>query len=544
MVSISQSDPPTISHLFPAGAQRGSTSIVTMQGEFPWPVKIWSPGIDITCQDDEGKLKIAIPYDLAPDRVWFRIYNEDGASTMQPFLVGSLPEGTEAEPNESPSEPQDLSKTSPPPNDANLTINGTLQKDHDVDCFAFHLSAGQTVVASLDANEAFGSPMDAILQIVDPAGIVVAENHDDVGLDPRLAFTAPKTGKYIARLFAFPAKPDQTIRFRGGKAYVYRLTLTTRPFITHAVPLTATLGATTTHEVRGWNIKPNTLLPSRPSDSILYQTQDDESKAPRVIRGAGWAGRANLEVVDFESFPNEVVTTEQNPLSITPSIALTGCIHEPNHTDHFRVLLQKNRPYTFRLDSVSLYSHLVAHIKLVDPKGNVATESSVSSAATDVSLNYTPKADGEYFLTVADRYDHGGFRHFYRLVVQETLADFQLSVEADRFTLTSDKPLEISVTVSRTNGESKNIESIRVEALDLPAGVTCEAVDAESNGDSAKKVTLKLVGKQHASGPIRIRGTASNGDVRFARSPEIHQVRFQQFWLTAKTVEAEGSTEE
>ena len=532
---LAQAEPPTISYLFPAGAQRGSTTTVTMDGTFTWPVKVWSPDIDISCQEKEGQLKISLPHDLNADRIWFRIYNDDGASTLYPFLVGSLPETDEVEPNPSPTESQDLSKTFAPPNDTHLTINGRLEKDHDVDCFSFHLAEGQTVVAALDANTAFGSPMDAILQIVDPDGSVLAENHDDVGLDPRLAFTATKTDKYVARLVAFPAKPDQTIRFRGGKSYVYRLTLSTQPYITHAIPLSATLGTTTLHELRGWNIPPNTFLQPRTMDAVVPAVSQDRT---HYIRASGWRGHAKIDVVDFETLPYEVVTTEQTPLSIAPPIALTGCIHEPKHVDHFRLQLQRNRPYTIRLNSTSLHSHLAAHVKLADSNGKLATQSSVAAKVSDIVLDYTPKADGEYSLTVRDRYDHGGPRSFYRLTIQPTQSDFDLSVSADRFTLTSDTPLEIPITISRTNGELKAIEAIEIQAIDLPIGVTCEPVTSETKGDSSKKVTLKLTGTQASSGPFRIRGTAANGQTQFTTSPSIHQTRFEQLWLTSKKIES------
>jgi epoxyqueuosine reductase len=42
------------------------------------------------------------------------------------------------------------------------------------------------LVAAVEANTALGSPMDAMLQVVSPRGFVLAENNDDIHLDPRL----------------------------------------------------------------------------------------------------------------------------------------------------------------------------------------------------------------------------------------------------------------------------------------------------------------------------------------------------------------------
>ena len=251
-------DAPQLKFLFPAGGQRGATTRVTCHGEFSWPIKVWSPGAQVSLGDEKGQLSIYVPRDFPSDRTWIRLYNDDGASQVVPFLVGSLPELSETEPNNTVAEPQSLAKFAAPPRDAEVTINGVLQTNHDVDAFALELKQGQTLVAALQANTAFGSPIDAILQIVSPDGTTLAENHDDVGLDPRLAFTAPADGTYIARLFAFPSNPNQSIRFHGGSDYVYRLTLTTGPYITHTIPTSVRIAGECeprpSVELHGWNI--------------------------------------------------------------------------------------------------------------------------------------------------------------------------------------------------------------------------------------------------------------------------------------------------
>ena len=91
---------PTLTRLFPAGGQRGTTVEVNCTGEFePWPVSVWSPGVTAEPLAEKGKLKLTIPADLAADRVWLRLYNNDGASPPLPFLIGALAEMSESEPN-------------------------------------------------------------------------------------------------------------------------------------------------------------------------------------------------------------------------------------------------------------------------------------------------------------------------------------------------------------------------------------------------------------------------------------------------------------
>ena len=61
----------------------------------------------------------------------------------------------------------------------------------------------------MQANFVIGSPMDAVLQIVDARGTVMSQNDDDLRLDPRVTFTAPDDGTWFVRTFAFPAAPEQ-----------------------------------------------------------------------------------------------------------------------------------------------------------------------------------------------------------------------------------------------------------------------------------------------------------------------------------------------
>jgi len=106
------SAPPTLKHLFPAGGQRGAKVVTKCTGEFSWPAKVWAPGVDVVSGEEEGKLEVSIPQDLAADRVWIRLYNEEGISTAVPFLIGNLQEVDELEPNNSPGDAQVLSETS------------------------------------------------------------------------------------------------------------------------------------------------------------------------------------------------------------------------------------------------------------------------------------------------------------------------------------------------------------------------------------------------------------------------------------------------
>ena len=115
--------PPTLSHLFPAGGQRGTKVAVTCSGSFTWPVSVWAPGVEVAVGMESGKLEVSIPADLAADRIWLRLYNPEGASALAPFLIGSLPEIAEVEPNNAPRAAQPIATPG-------VTINGEIGRAH------------------------------------------------------------------------------------------------------------------------------------------------------------------------------------------------------------------------------------------------------------------------------------------------------------------------------------------------------------------------------------------------------------------------------
>ena len=78
------------------------------------------------------------------------------------------------------------------------------------------------------------------------------------GLDPQVNYAVRADGTYTVRVFAFPATPDSSIRHFGSDLSVYRLTITTGPFVDYATPLAVREGADTDFTLYGWNLKEKT----------------------------------------------------------------------------------------------------------------------------------------------------------------------------------------------------------------------------------------------------------------------------------------------
>ena len=150
--------------------------------------------------------------------------NAGAASPLLPFVVSPIAEVSEKEPNGRIADAQKFDATP-------RVVNGVLSESRDVDTFGVPLKAGQTLVVAMMAHTELGSPMDGLLQIVTEKGFVVAQDDDSLGLDAFVTFTPKRDGQYFIRTFAFPVKTNSTIGLASGKDFVYRLTITSGPYV-------------------------------------------------------------------------------------------------------------------------------------------------------------------------------------------------------------------------------------------------------------------------------------------------------------------------
>lgn len=490
--------PPNVTALVPSGCQIGQSVEVAAQGSVGEKPQAWfsREGLKIEFPESGNKFKVTVAENATPGLCWIRVFNAEGASPLRPFVIGTLTEVAEKEPNNSAKDSQKLESSQ-------AVVNGVLDKGGDVDTFAVSLKAGQTLVASLTAKGMLGSPMDGVLQVLGPRGFVMEHNDDDHGFDPQIVFTAPSDGEYGVRVFAFPETANSSIAFAGGANFIYRLTLTTGAFVDHAEPMSvgqvAGAGETPAPQAQrlrlhGWNLPPE-----------LAEVSADAAEGSFIVRHALLGNTLTLPV---EPHPSVVELTERppEPQEIALPSSMTGVIGKPGEVDLFRVKLAAKQAIVIRTDARTAGSPLDPVLRILKSDGSQLQEIDDGSKGDfDPDANFTAPAEGEYRVTITDRFGLGGPRFFYRLTALPSQPDFELRVAADSFVLTPDKPLEIPVTVDRQRGFAQDIE---VVATELPEKVTAEPVISAKAGDSAK--SIKLVLKAEAgvtfSGPIHIRG--------------------------------------
>jgi hypothetical protein len=531
--------PPKLDGILPAGVQRGGSAVVTFSGDFPnWPPKVWvdRAGVTITPEKEKGKCRVEAAADATPGVAWVRAYDDTGASVLRPLMIGVLAEAVEAEPNDAPATAQ----TIPP----RSVVDGKLAKANDVDAFRVKLARGETLVAAIEAQRLFGSPMDAVLQVcelrerqgssVGPAKIeafVLEQNHDAVGLDPLVACTAPRDGEYLVRLFAFPSEPNSNIGFSGAETYLYRLTITTGGFVHQTLPLAVSRNEATDVRLLGWNL-PETIL----------RVQIAPAASPAELFAVAFhpdaAGTVLLPRVELPSIVAEPGRTLDDPQAIAAPCVVSGLIDKPGGSTVFRVDAAKGKPLRLKVETQSLGSPLLPGLTIHDTDGKRVAESEGTKADRDFEFTFMPPADGAHRVTLRDLATTGGPRSVFRLTVAPPLADFSLTLAADTFTLPAGKTLEIPVAIDRQNGFD---EAIDIQALDPPPGIVAEVVASQAKGESAKSVKLVLKraegNAEPLAGPLRIIGR-STGPRSLARPatfalPAPLPGRHTAAWLTA-----------
>ncbi len=188
---------PRVTSIFPLGARVGEPVDIEMIG---WNLE---------------NTTIAPPEATEPGRYLIAAMNGKLASNHVPFVLDTLPECLEQEPND---EPATAQKVTLP-----IIVNGRMDHPDDWDAFELEGTAGETIVAEVTARR-LGSPLDSFIKVTGPDGKIIALNDDHYdaasGLntdhaDSYLMITLPIDGKYVVHLGDTPR--------RAGKEYAYRL---------------------------------------------------------------------------------------------------------------------------------------------------------------------------------------------------------------------------------------------------------------------------------------------------------------------------------
>jgi len=512
---------PRADHLFPPGGIPAATTTVVASGTFPvWPVGIWTDRgqLAIACTDTPGTFTVAVPADGAAGVHRLRFHDATGASAVRRFVVDSLPALPESEPNDAPRTAQAISLP--------VVVDGILDKPGQVDCFRVELTAGQRLVAAVDAHGRLSSPFDPGLDLLDERGALIERNLDAAGLDPRIVHVTKRAGPVVVRVFGLPATPDSTIGLAGGASFVYRLTLTDGPLLTGCVP--GAIGATAALAPRGVDLAAVPVVLSTPGQAAVA--------GGGTVRTATLPGAAGL--VEIPETTAAVVEAgpwpRATPLAALPA-CVTGCLETAGEARGVRFGAVKGKRLAIECAARSIGSAADPVVTIHDAAGRRLF---VHDAA-DERFVWQPPADGDYQLAVADRRDGASPWHGFRVSIEPEAPAVRLSVATDAVTGTVGKPIAVEVAIDRRHGFAT---PLAIGCEPLAAGIEAAAVVSPAEGDAAKKVTLEIVCREPYSGPVRIvaraEGQPDSAPLATAACGPEHVI---DLWVSATPAAPEGA---
>jgi hypothetical protein len=480
-----------LERLFPAIVTIGSETVVKAEGKFPtWPVQVVSDrsDVNITASAESGQFKVVVAASATPGVAWIRLHDAKSVSQLVPLLIESTPVQMEVEPNNRIADATAITL----PN----VVCGRLEKGGDVDAYRFSVVQGQTLVASVVANEILASPMDAVMQLVDLNGNVLLQSDDSRRLDPQLIYQVEQDTDLLLRVFAFPETPNSTISYAGGASFVYGLQVTSGEFVDHVLPLLQIGDDASKAKRFGWNL------------------QETASSL-----GGTWRphGPAEATIV-IESETAEPAKTDSLPC------VFSGHIAAPGEVDRLQFAGTKGSKYLVRVFSQRLgflVDSVVTVVNVADETKSFVNDDGQRNQY-DSTVEFTAPDDAQYEVRISDLVDGYGPRHAYSVVVAEAKPTVELTMPDDHFTLAAGATIELTVSIERQSGFDQPLSVI---ADQLPAGVTCDAVVSEVKGDTSKTVKLKLVADKTAA-PFA-------GTFRFVAKPTAEPADSPQEGVTA-----------
>ena len=181
---------PYLRHALPLGVQRDARTSLRVAG--------WNHQDERVPFDGGG-----LPGDATQTTLHLPGFDND-----LPLSVGDGPEVTEQERNGLVSGTNDL--------DAPFAITGCIEKAGDEDRFSFKAAKDQKFLIEVQ-SASLGFPLDAWLKVENARGKELARNDDSADADPRLEWTAPEDGTFVAAV--------GNVLQRSGPDYLYRLSV-------------------------------------------------------------------------------------------------------------------------------------------------------------------------------------------------------------------------------------------------------------------------------------------------------------------------------
>jgi hypothetical protein len=400
---------PSLSHIVPAGGQRGTEVEVTCEGTHLDDAKgllFYDRGFEVTgvseASGNKFKARIKIAADAALGEHTVRVWTATGVGDLRTFYVTPYPLTKEADESKDPAK-----KDEPQPVPLGTTVWGQLQGE-DVDRFIVEAKKGQRISAEvvgvrLQPREIF----DSMLTISKPDGTILTENDDNALLrqDPVLSFVAPEDGKYVVAI------KDSTNAAPGQGRYLLHIGSFPRPLAVYPAGGQAgeQLKVTYLGDASG-PIPATVKLPAQSDD--LFPTFAEQNGA--IAPSPNW--------LRVSTFPNVIETEPNNDCATATAtdkalpLAFNGVIGEKGDVDFFKFTAKKGDEYDVNVFARRVRSPLDSVLEIYDEKNNRIAQND-DSGGPDSYLRWKVPNDGSYCVAVKDQLGRGGPTFTYRVEI-------------------------------------------------------------------------------------------------------------------------------
>lgn len=432
--------------IFPAGGQRGTNVKVIFQGAqsgLAGPLEIvidGPPGITardlkiVNASNNRLEATLEIAADAPLGRRWLRVASErSGLTNFAQFVVGSLPEINETEPNGAAEQGQKV--------EAPCVVNARIDPAADVDRFRFAGKRGQRFVVAVAAHalDVHGQGRnygiaDLELELFDPQGRTLATADDTLGLDPMIEAVLPADGEYEVRL--------HLLEFAGYPEAVYRLTLGEVPYVVAAFPPVWNPKSRRPIELFGPNVPVGTKIEcadwfdGEPAYRLRHVTVDHERTSGIDVPIVVDERESTIERESDGGARNDEPNAAE-PLAIPA--AVDGRFDRPGDIDWVSVDLKVGQKIWLETTAQRwLRSPIDTSLQVFDGSGKLVAENDDDTTVepgyewlhdfktTDSRLLFTAQADGIHRVRIAEQSGAGGPRAIYRLSIRDGQPDFAL----------------------------------------------------------------------------------------------------------------------
>ncbi|MBM4070041.1 MAG: hypothetical protein FJ271_13975 [Planctomycetes bacterium] len=505
------------------------------------------------------QFKVTIAKDVPPGLYDVRLANKWGVSNPRVFVVGTMKEVAEKEPNNDLEQAQRV--------ELNSTINGVVAAPTDVDYFTFAGSKGQRVVVSC-LCASLDSRLHPEMRLLDPEGREIAVFQPIPGQDGILDAVLPRDGDYVVRLCQFTYT-------QGGGEHFYRLDISTGPWIDAVFPPMIEPGKQAAITIFGRNLPdgkpdPAFLVDGKPLERITVNvTAPKESTrlnyggmiAPVTATEDGFeyrlnapAGVSNPALLSFARGPvvieNDANDLPENAQELTVPCEVGGRIDKRGDRDWYVFNAKKGDVFMIEVVSQRLGATTDVFLSLrnppppppkVDPKAKPDPKEkepppppkvgpeivllddapAVLNAKIFYNLTRDPPAyrfvvpaDGKYFILIGSHLSNTQFgpKAFYRLRITPEEPDYRLIVmppddfRPDSCVVGKGGSQNFIVLVDRQDGFKGEV-TLTTEGL--PKGVTSVPQVVGPNVKEALLVVSAAADAPIFTGEIKIKGTAS-----------------------------------